>query len=135
LEVAMRRTASDRPAFITGREIGRVAAVRVGLQWLLDSPDGDPVIVAPTKSQYSSGDLAEVLGDAAPTLARGQAVSGPGGRQIRGETQQTFKHMTGWRGGPVLLLWPDSKAIIDVDGDFRVQAICVVPWDYDEVDT
>lgn len=132
----MRRgVAKSGPAFITGRKIGRVPEVRRGLQWLLAQPDGQAVIVAPTKGQYSSGDLAEVLGDAAAALASGVPVAGPSGRAIRGATLRTFRHLSGWSGGPVLLLWPDSKAVADVDDDFRVTSICVVPWTYEEIDT
>lgn len=131
-----RSSSPDRPAFITGRDTGRVPEVRVGLAWLTQWPTGEPVIVSPTKGQYSSSDLAEALGDAAAdALARGRPAHAPDGRPIRGETQQTFKHMLNWRGGPVLVLWPDAKALIEIDRDPRTQAICVVPWTYDEVET
>jgi hypothetical protein len=128
---------SDRPTFVTSRGTGRVEDVARGLHWLLTYGDGngEVVVIAPTKTQYSSGDLADVLGDAARTLGGGGTVTGPNGRRIRGATQQTFGRLAGWRGGPVLLAWPDAQAIADVADDPRVNAVCVIPWNYDEVET
>jgi hypothetical protein len=135
--MAWRVRTGERPTFVTSRETGRVEDVARGLQWLLTFGDGteNALIIAPTKSQYSSGDLAEVLGSAARTLAGGGTVTAAGGRRIRGATQQTLRRLAGWRGGPVLLAWPDARAIADVADDPRVSAICVIPWVYDEVAT
>lgn len=131
------RGRGPRPAFIVGRDVGRSEEVALGIKWLFEvgADDEDRVLIAPTKSQYFSGHLAEVLRTAGPALASGRSVgSDRGGRTIRGATQQTFRRLS-WRGGPVLLLWPESRVLSEIDDDPKASAICVVPWNYENVAT
>jgi hypothetical protein len=130
----VKRYGPERPAFVVGRDTGRTREVQIGLVWLFETDGGDRTVIAPVKGNFVSGHLAEALGDAGPVLGRGGTAADGQGRRIRGVTQRTF-HRTPWRGGPVLVLWPDAKALASVDADFRVSAICVVPWSYDEVAT
>lgn len=129
----MAQKTDGRPSFIVGRETGRTEEVRVGLAWLFATETkGERLVVTPIKDQLTSGHLAEVLGDTGPALAAGRSVRGPSGETLRAATSRTFPP-SGWAGGPVLAAWPDDKSVAAIDQDFRVEALCVIPWLYEWV--
>lgn len=129
--------AKARPAFIVGTETGRQPEVETGLTWLLSTASGDEeaLVVAASKSQFEMGDLADALGEAARVLARGGVVTVVGGPRLHGATARTYPPRSGWQRGPVLAVWPDEALLATIDGDFRVTALGVVPWLFEEVAT
>jgi hypothetical protein len=85
----------------------------VCVPWLADQVDkggGSPIVVTPVLSQVE------------------QVVAGvPGLGAVVGASIATYRK-TRWQGGPVLAVWPDKKMLTTLDDDYRVTAICAVPW-------
>jgi hypothetical protein len=112
------RASALPPAFYLNCDPCREDAVVVGVQWLWQQVKGNggaPLIVTPVLDQ----------------VARLRA-SVPGASQIQAESQTTYSR-SGWRGGPVLAVWPDRKMLTMLDDDWRVTAICAVPWVLDSL--
>lgn len=127
----MRERHQPPRAFVVGHEYGGPEEVAVGLHWLVSSASAESqaLVIAPQLSQYSRGSLVDVVGEqAARVLGRGQRVSVMG-RMVLGATWRNFPP-SGWNRGPVLALWPDSKALERIERA-RASAICVVPASYE----
>jgi hypothetical protein len=101
------------PAFYLHCEPCREPDMDVCVQWLaeqLQRKGGDPIIITP------------VLRQAEQVQAGVRGLSG-----VLGASISTYRR-TGWHGGPVLAVWPDKKILTALDDDYRITAICAVPW-------
>lgn len=106
------------PAFIVGRESGHEDEVEIGLRWLFETANGEGLVVAPTGSQFRHGPLAEAL---------------PRWPPVQTATTRTLSNAA-WGRGPVLAVWPDLKMLEKIE-DRWPSAICVVPWNFEEIDS
>jgi hypothetical protein len=119
--MAMFEHSHDYEAFYVDTEHGSLDEVRDGVLWLRDwqgSTEG--LMVTPTEGQLRSDAVAAVL----PGLNLG-TLTRLGGRQIRPSTWRRFPD--GWKGGPVLALWPDERFLGTLHSFPGVEALCVVP--------
>jgi hypothetical protein len=100
-------------AFYLNCDPCREQDMSVCVPWLADQVNnggGSPIVVTPVLSQVE------------------QVLSGvPGLAGVIGASISTYRK-TRWQGGPVLAVWPDKKMLTTLDDDYRVTAICAVPW-------
>jgi hypothetical protein len=116
--LAVVRNANLPPAFYLNCETCRELEIVPGIRWLLEQAKengGTPLIVTYVVDQ----------------AGRVQATV-PGANRIATESLRTYAR-SGWQGGPVLAVWPDMKMLQTLDDDWRVKAICAVPWTLDRI--
>ncbi|MBY6350621.1 hypothetical protein [Rhodococcoides corynebacterioides] len=96
-------------------------AQREAVQWIVRTHrdiGGTVLLFLPLKSSLPrSGVLARLA------LRPGVVVAGSRGR------------IDGWNGGPVLAAWPTREKLAAIADDARTRALCVIPWNADEVST
>lgn len=112
-------------------------AVRLGLGWLvewLDQHGGEGVILTPAKRQLESSVLTSVAPEIADELRKGRKVRTPGGSLIRSETHGTIRRNR-FGSGVVLALWASKDTIRDLEEYYRLDALCLVPWLPEEIDS
>lgn len=87
-------------------------AHNIAVRWVMSHRTGGdmPLLYAPGRRNYQQYDLLNAFA-----------------RQFQGETWKTLLN-AGWRGGPVLAVWPDQKHLGQISGDRRTSALCVVAW-------
>lgn len=110
---AMFERVRDIPRAIVAHKADDPLAHERAVQWILahcQRLGGHPLLYVPGKNNFRDEPVLVTLS-----------------KRVTVATWKTLNNAR-WGGGPVLAAWPTEKHLVDIDGDRRTSALCVLSW-------